>query len=548
MKQYKENVLYFIKNLKYIAALLFVAILSYGYSIVTVSVGADTLEGDRYIGSGRIMLSTGRFGMNFWAWLLGYGKAEPSYAFGIDFLAATMLVLAAIHFCMLLRKISYDSVSIFGYVLFSCLFISYPLINEIWEYSGANVCVCGGYLLDAVALNILYDAWEYPKTRTHKMYAMLGASFCLLIVCTSYESLVAVYVLAVFLVLTLRQLVRNEKIGFKQLLYEGLWYAGALTVGLIFRGVIQAVIGVILPPQASTNGATNIIWGILPAVDILKRLAKEIITYYGMRGCFYFPILELQVAVIIFVVFILAEAIYKKKLWVVATGFCTLFSLIMISLLQGKYSPYRTCQVFALFVAAAGVILYEIIRRKVCQKKIALFGVRILMVVLCLHQAMYLSHLLALDYQRSEEEAFIVRSIGTELEREYDTEKPIVLLGQYTLGHNITQYTTADPMKNPLYKAFREKTVWWETSETVKFVDTNCNSVLTWAANAFHEADDYGTAAGNLFKYYGFDFTMEKEKDIYNLAEEYVATHNVPGYPEDGSIIDCGSYILVNLQ
>ena len=46
----------------------------------------------------------------------------------------------------------------FGYGLFACLFVSYPLMNEIWEYSGANICVCGGYLLDAAALNLLWDA------------------------------------------------------------------------------------------------------------------------------------------------------------------------------------------------------------------------------------------------------------------------------------------------------------------------------------------------------------------------------------------------------
>ena len=42
------------------------------------------------------MLSTGRFGMNLWAAVLGYGRAEPSYAFGIDLLAALLLALAAV--------------------------------------------------------------------------------------------------------------------------------------------------------------------------------------------------------------------------------------------------------------------------------------------------------------------------------------------------------------------------------------------------------------------------------------------------------------------
>ena len=81
--------------------------------------------------------------MNLWAAVLGYGRAEPSYAFGIDLLAALLLALAAVSFCALLRKAAQDRISMFGYGLFACLFVSYPLMNEIWEYSGANVCVCG---------------------------------------------------------------------------------------------------------------------------------------------------------------------------------------------------------------------------------------------------------------------------------------------------------------------------------------------------------------------------------------------------------------------
>ena len=154
----KQEFGYFLKNAKFRAALGLTLLLSYGYAIATTRVSIDSLEGERYIGTGGVMLSTGRFGMNLWAAVLGYGRAEPSYAFGIDLLAALLLALAAVSFCALLRKAAQDRISMFGYGLFACLFVSYPLMNEIWEYSGANVCVCGGYLLDAVALNLLGDA------------------------------------------------------------------------------------------------------------------------------------------------------------------------------------------------------------------------------------------------------------------------------------------------------------------------------------------------------------------------------------------------------
>ena len=117
----KQEFGYFLKNAKFRAALGLTLLLSYGYAIATTRVSIDSLEGDRYIGTGGVMLSTGRFGMNLWAAVLGYGRAEPSYAFGIDLLAALLLALAAVSFCALLRKAAQDRISMFGYGLFAFL-------------------------------------------------------------------------------------------------------------------------------------------------------------------------------------------------------------------------------------------------------------------------------------------------------------------------------------------------------------------------------------------------------------------------------------------
>ena len=175
-------------------------------------------------------------------------------------------------------------------------------------------------------------------------------------------------------------------------------------------------------------------------------------------------------------------------------------------------------------------------------------GVQLLAVLLCLHQAMYLNHLLAVDYQRSEQEAAVVRTLGTELVRDYGTDKPVVLVGRYTLGENITRYTTADPMQHPLYRFFREHTS-WESGDTVKYVETNCNSVLNWSVTAFSEVDDvYGQAAEHLFRYYGFALDMTHSAALHEQAQTYADAHDLPGYPRAGAIVDCGDYVLVNLQ
>ena len=136
------------------AALMLTLLLSYGYSIATVSVGIDTLEGNRYVGSGGVMLSTGRFGMNFWAGLLGYGTADPSYQPGIDLLAAILLGAAAVHFCMLLHKVSNGRISMFGHGVFSCYSGFCLHVDRLFVLRIFSGCICIGSFCDALAARV----------------------------------------------------------------------------------------------------------------------------------------------------------------------------------------------------------------------------------------------------------------------------------------------------------------------------------------------------------------------------------------------------------
>ena len=97
----KQEFGYFLKNAKFRAALGLTLLLSYGYAIATTRVSIDSLEGDRYIGTGGVMLSTGRFGMNLWAAVLGYSRAEPCYDNFAWFLnGVTDALLAAQNLCV----------------------------------------------------------------------------------------------------------------------------------------------------------------------------------------------------------------------------------------------------------------------------------------------------------------------------------------------------------------------------------------------------------------------------------------------------------------
>lgn len=484
--------------------------------------------------------------MNFLATLFGYGYAGPSVQPYVDLLATVLFVLAAMHFCVLMRKICGDQISGVGYGIFACLLISYPLINEIWEYSGANVCVAAGYLLASGAVYILHDVlYRQELSLVGRIGRFFTASLFCLLICTSYESLAAVYVFAVFMVLLLQQWM-GERLTFSALIRQGILYASALLTGIIMRMVLHQAILSVFSLTKETGGATSILWGIYPFWNVVETLVKQCFIYYVMRACFYFPILEFVLAVILFCLLLVITVIRKHRPLMLLTGGGVLFTLFLLPLIQGRYAPYRTCQVFAMLIALTGMMIYESLIRWGKNRLLKRVGAGA-MALLCLYQSAYLSQLLNLDYLRSEEEAFVIHTIGTDLERQYGTEKPIVVTGNYTLGEELLQPVTVNVRESPFYAWFQDSTK-WETDTTIKFVDSNINSVINWALHAFNELGSAGTAMEKLFHYYGFDFSFESDLGRQAEAERYASEHKLPGYPQSGYIVELSDYIVVNLS
>lgn len=544
--EYRQRLEYFLHNRYYMASVLFTAVICYGYSVVNTTISIDGLEGSRYIGEGQIMLAAGRFGMKLLAAALGYGYSTPVYQSCANFLAASFLVLAALQFCMLFRRIWKDKISMFGYGVFSCLLISYPLINEIWEYTGANVCVTVGYFLSAVAVSLLYDVIQEPDfSNNGKFIRVFLTVLALLVIASSYESLIIVYVFTVFTVLSMQQL-SGEILSVGKTIRRGLCYAMPLAVAVVLRLIIHRFLLTALDLTPQTGGATTIRWSLLPFDVVLKDLIKNCILYYGARACLYFPILELVVSVGVFALMFGIAVFRVRRPALALTGAGMLLSMFLLSILQGYYSPYRTCQVFSVLVALMGMTVYEWIRcRKQGEILTVLCGAAL--VLLCLHQATYLNHLLVLDHQRSQEEANVIRTIGMDLERGFPDDKPIILTGNYTISQGIQDQVTAKTEEHPLYAWFQAKTG-WETDSTIKYVDTNVNSVINWAATAFSEIGSLGSSAQKLFRYYGFDLLFEVSPELRQEALAYAEEANVPAFPQDGYIVETPEYILVNLS
>lgn len=543
MKSYIEDVKSFLRNRTYMFCVVVIALISFGYAVFNTSVSIDDLEYDRYVGSGNVMLAAGRFGIWFWSFI--EGKWENSYI--IDIIAIFFLIFAAINFCVLFRRVSNYKIGNAALTVFSCFFVSYPLMLEIWEYTGANVNICGAFLFVSLSLLLIHE--QIHKGSWKKPWRLIPASLMMMIVCAGYESVVSVYIFFVFAILALQVIYGSEKEKkFSQIIRQGLIYAGVLVVGLLLRVIVHKIILAVLGLEATTNGATQILWGTMPAKTIIKDLIFKWLRYYILRGIVYLPFTVLVGAGVLFIIIGLI-ACKKHSFILLLPGFGMLLSLVLLSLVQGVASPYRTCQVFAAFVAFTAMILVNSLPKD--KKNWLRVTVLAICGYLCFYQATYINYFLELNHRRSENEAQVIRQIGVDLQRDFDNEKPVIFVGNYEVDKDILKAASIpeDTFRWKLYqKAYlKSYEMMGETYNADwlyrKLPETNVNSVINWSIESFAQQ-----SMPKLFSYYGYDYVPADFWTVYSEASDYAKSSNMPAYPHKDYIQDVGDYIIVNLK
>ena len=137
IKEYKDVFISFLKSKTYLYSIIFVAILSYGFTITHSAIGADDLCLDKYI-EGTYILSQKRWG----TWLLYNVLNITSFTpFWLEAVVVAIMVLIAIIVCTFMKKILKNKVNIWAYVIFSTVFISNPIIFRFFMYQPTNLSV-----------------------------------------------------------------------------------------------------------------------------------------------------------------------------------------------------------------------------------------------------------------------------------------------------------------------------------------------------------------------------------------------------------------------
>ena len=504
--------------------LLFITILCYGFIIFNRTSSIDCLS-DSYYYNPRMMSSVvagRRWFLQIIKWI--FADWLGGTAFVVPFVAVTLMVIASFLLCALLYLIR-PLDSVFVYVAIATAFISFPLINETFEYKPNPISVALNFGLGFLAVTFHI---QYKKTIFKRM---LVETLLLVPVAAGYEAGLLAYITLVFLVLCLRFEFAESEYKIKDYLWEGITYAIPVIMAVIVKYAIGFLWASLYHVEDGAIGATQINWNF----DSLISAIKADIYLYFVKALTYIPITFFVVVTVITMLAILFCGRRKVTLLLYCIA---LLSCFLLTFLQSAGMPYRAAQSITVFIViSVYLILYYAYKGLSGNMRAVVIAILLFAIF---RQSVYLSEIFALDNQRSDNEAFLARTIGYEITTEYEKNKPIVFVGNYYLGNYLYDgISVRNERIVRIDNKFRDM-LGMGQGDKVWTVDTNVQSYLSWGVRA--------VGIENLevlkwyFSYYGYDLNIvsdlstEERKEIENQSVDYPL-----------GITDTEKYIIVKL-
>ena len=519
------------KKRYYIFMLLF-CLIAYGYDLANVTVGMDDMAFFTFGGDIHYAVKIMRWGIYLIYPLISTIEFSP----GINSLfALLLLVISSILMSFLFYCFNGKKKNIYLYTILSALFVTYPLINEIWVFSAMSVNILYNGISFYLCLALIAILYIYYEDKL-SIKSLIISGLILSPVMAGYESVVFFYITLVLIVIYNKNFYNkyNKK---NDWFLDGLKYALPLFIALIVRYVVGYTLIFIYDVEANSSLARTS-WFTLGFKEVIIQILYNG-WYYIIRGLSYFPIGEFVIAFIIFVVITIKDA--RKAKFNLLLGLFIFLSVFFLSVIQGDYLHYRMAQTVQLFVAYTGYLLIE---RNVLNKNTIVVG---LLLFVCLRQSISLHDYLTLNNQRSNNEAYIAREIGKTIYSEFDKDKTVIFCGEYQLGDFIESQITIDEdsLGGKVENWLREKLDVKQSRKYEEFITSNINSYFNKQMDAFNGQ----TMLKRYLSYFGFDInvlenlTDEEEDKLKGYYELIAKENNMKPF----EVKDMGDYLLVYL-
>lgn len=548
MKKLLEDARWLFGQKLYVIALAITAVCGYGFEIVTPIIGIDDTAVKLYIGDG-LEVVMGRWTVYLLNKLFHMAEYAP---FMMELIGVILLCIGATLFVVLLRRIFGERVGIVAATIFACVYVSNPIISELYIYYYHNG-VDFGYILLALSLWLFMDGMEAAGKK--KILPFVGSMLLAWIAAGCYESLLILYILGIIMVIFLRGVAGLDKLTFGHV-FKNLTTGAILSVGIILlRTLIIEVLTIIFGLQGVLGemAQRNLleIFDVLlreDGLDYIKMLIKRYWVVYFVNAFVYLPTASYTLSVMVFGIYAVVNSFKKKNLWLPVLWVGMLITPFLLTLMEGQVSYYRSCQFMPFFTATGVLLLYLAVTRYeklFVIRYVAMFFAAILIY----NQAAGLNENFYVDYLKYEDTKEVLLGIAQDVEREYGSSQPVVFTGyyeipqpimeRYCVGYGSKEYGYIASITDKIDPHIKEK---YYTPYGYCYIGEAIYPFIQWGFDAF---DGTNGEMIKFLKMHGHSFTTITDKSVLEKAREIGAT--MPKWPQAGSITQQDGYILVNI-
>lgn len=555
MKKYLDTFKEFLSSRLYCSILLLLGVCTYGFVITHYAIGIDDTAISLYFDEG-LAPYVGRWTLYIINKVIPLTEMSP---FFMELISMIIMLFSATTWCILLKKICNGCVElpIWMYAIFAGIFISCPLISEVYVYYLHNG-LCLAYGLTALSLLAFLEAL-HSDTKTWKMIGTVVLSVILLTIAIGcYESMLLVYIMAAIMIFVFQRITKakngceQKSIGIIRWIIIG---AIILSVSLIIRSGIINLLNYVNDFEtafAELDSAQRIsIFGSMTRDEIVMNIKYYFIKYF-INAISYFPIRMLLCSYAVLGCIAVVFSVMKRDFWILI---CTILLPILPAVMcfvGGDAITYRAAQyvpvviTFAVFFAA--VLIWRIRWKAYLFRSIY----AVLLSTLIWTQSVEMNQWFMVDYMRYEYEKEILLQVAKDLQATCDVTKPIVFCGSVETPVAITETSELafSDSRFPYSRLMFDKFLPGMTGKQYcpqgygyHFRETIFNNTISWGIAAF---DGTGTQVIQYLKMLGYNFYGEKDLEKISEARAYVLEVGMPEYPVTGYIQEFENYIIVN--
>lgn len=566
------------ENRLYMGILLLAAIGAYGYKVTNTAIGIDDTPSLYYFEEGLIAI-VGRWVLFLLNKVISLAEFVP---FVTDFAAVLLLIAAAIVWSALFYSVFGEKIPMTGYAYFAAVFVSCPLISEVFTYFLHNG-IAIGYLSCAVSLCFMREwqnsmrkprkgsgLWEKPDCRT--VTKLAAAAVFLWIAMGCYESFMILWLAGLLLLLLAERIClgteRTARTGERGVF--GTLAGGALAAltAVLLRSLMIVVLTKAfhleyLQGEAVQRSVTEMLgWMFNPgAFGELVMILKRTFVLYGVFAYAYLPIRIFVLSAVVIAAVTLLRVIRGLDLWsllLLPAAYFAAFSLLFI---EGKATLYRSAQFLPIF-CGYGALLFAYAVWQVTtwwewktqkpQNSCICRGVRgiaiLVLAVIVWNQCADMTKWFYIDKQKYDAAVKTVDQIALDLEQNFDTSKPVIFTGDYEIPYSMIQDAYVSYGSTTYFKMKRLTDLidpdlldkYNRGSKGVWVAQTPALSVIDWGRYAF----DSDAELVKFFAMHGHSLVAEEDISLYEGAEK--ESLELPHYPQEGYIVDKGDYIIVH--